>query len=118
MKLEGISAEELKQQGWVPPERFHCPGRDGKTLIFGIITKPINFDETHVYPVIEPIYAGPFDFFTPKGFGQVAYNGNWATEGCIYVQLDGMGTNWRSKQFHDVCYKNLTMEVSLIVSFG
>lgn len=23
------------------------------------------------------------------------------------VQLDGMGTNWRSKDFHKICYKNL-----------
>ncbi|CAH0052624.1 unnamed protein product, partial [Clonostachys solani] len=107
LNVEGISAEELKQQGWVPPERFHCPGRDGKTLIYGIITKPLNFDETRDYPVIESIYAGPFDFFTPKSFGQVAHNYNWATEGYVSVQLDGMGTNWRSKQFHDVCYKNL-----------
>ena len=23
------------------------------------------------------------------------------------MQIDGMGTNWRSKAFHDVCWKNL-----------
>jgi len=23
------------------------------------------------------------------------------------VQIDGMGTNWRSKAFHDICWKNL-----------
>ena len=27
--------------------------------------------------------------------------------GFIIVQIDGMGTNWRSKAFHDVCWKNL-----------
>jgi dipeptidyl aminopeptidase/acylaminoacyl peptidase len=27
--------------------------------------------------------------------------------GFIVVQIDGMGTNWRSKAFHDVCSKNL-----------
>ena len=27
--------------------------------------------------------------------------------GFIVVQIDGMGTNWRSKKFHDVCYKNI-----------
>ena len=25
----------------------------------------------------------------------------------IVVQIDGMGTAWRSKEFHDVCFKNL-----------
>jgi dipeptidyl aminopeptidase/acylaminoacyl peptidase len=27
--------------------------------------------------------------------------------GFIVVQIDGMGTNWRSKAFHDVCWQNL-----------
>ncbi|MCA9153056.1 MAG: prolyl oligopeptidase family serine peptidase, partial [Planctomycetales bacterium] len=27
--------------------------------------------------------------------------------GFVVVKLDGMGTNWRSKAFHDVCWKNL-----------
>ncbi|MCC6880629.1 MAG: S9 family peptidase, partial [Verrucomicrobiales bacterium] len=27
--------------------------------------------------------------------------------GFILVQIDGMGTNWRGKAFHDVCWKNL-----------
>jgi dipeptidyl aminopeptidase/acylaminoacyl peptidase len=27
--------------------------------------------------------------------------------GFIIVSIDGMGTNWRSKAFHDVCWKNL-----------
>jgi dipeptidyl aminopeptidase/acylaminoacyl peptidase len=27
--------------------------------------------------------------------------------GFVVVQIDGMGTNWRSKAFHDVCWKNL-----------
>lgn len=31
----------------------------------------------------------------------------WANQGYVVVMLDGMGTNWRSKRFHDVCYKNL-----------
>ncbi|OHE91663.1 hypothetical protein CORC01_13053 [Colletotrichum orchidophilum] len=31
----------------------------------------------------------------------------WAKQGYVVVQIDGMGTNWRSKKFHDVCWKNL-----------
>ena len=27
--------------------------------------------------------------------------------GFVVVQIDGIGTNWRSKAFHDVCWKNL-----------
>lgn len=27
--------------------------------------------------------------------------------GFIVVQMDGLGTSYRSKKFHDVCWKNL-----------
>ena len=30
-----------------------------------------------------------------------------ADRGFIVVQIDGMGTNWRGKQFHDVAWKNI-----------
>ncbi|CAG9956661.1 unnamed protein product [Clonostachys rosea f. rosea IK726] len=109
LKIEGITAKALKQKGWVPPERFQCPGRDGMTPIYGIIIKPSNFSKfkTHKYPIVEDIYAGPYDFFTPKSFGEVIHQTTWSRCGYVSVQVDGMGTNWRSKKFHDVCYKNL-----------
>ncbi|VUC32683.1 unnamed protein product [Clonostachys rosea] len=102
--IDSTSTEDLKKQGWEPPERFAAPGRDGTTLIYGIITKPPNFEMNMKYPVLELIYSGPQGFFTPKSFGGY---GTWARGGQVVVQMDGMGTNWRSKSFHDVCYKNL-----------
>ena len=42
------------------------------------------------------------------------HEGEWpglqamAELGFIVVQMDGMGTNYRSKAFHDVCWKNLS----------
>ncbi|CAG9942427.1 unnamed protein product [Clonostachys rosea f. rosea IK726] len=108
LQVEGTSVEELRQQGWMPPERFHCLGRDGETLIYGTITKPTHFNPRRSYPVLEDIYAGPQDFSTPKSF-QEAVDGNrdWREEDYVIVRIDGMGTNWRSKKFHDVCYQNL-----------
>ena len=57
--------------------------------------------------MIENIYAGPQGSFVPKSFA--AYNGMQATAeiGFIVVQIDGMGTNNRSKAFHDAAWKNL-----------
>jgi hypothetical protein len=89
------------------PESFHAPGRDGKTEIWGVIVRPMNFDPSKKYPVIENIYAGPQDSFVPKSFS--AYNPmqSLAELGFIVVQIDGMDTSNRSKAFHDVCWKNL-----------
>jgi len=89
------------------PEPFCAKGRDGKTDIYGVIYRPSDFDPDRKYPVIEDIYAGPQDFFVPKAFKPYHNDQRLAELGFIVVQIDGMGTNWRSKKFHDVCWKNL-----------
>ena len=88
-------------------EVFTAKGRDGKTDIWGIITRPRNFDPTKKYPVIESIYAGPQGSFVPKSFSAFNRYSALADLGFIVVQIDGMGTANRSKAFHDVCWKNL-----------
>ena len=82
-------------------------GRDGRTDIHGIVIRPSNFDSGKKYPVIEDIYAGPHGFFVPKEWGLGLRQRTLAELGFIVVQIDGMGTNWRSRAFHDVCWKNL-----------
>ncbi|MCR9292466.1 MAG: prolyl oligopeptidase family serine peptidase [bacterium] len=90
------------------PERFVAKGRDGKTDIWGIIHWPKDFDANQVYPVVENIYAGPHNQHVPKQFRKrYPHQQRIADAGMIVVQIDGMGTAWRSKSFHDVCFKNL-----------
>jgi len=108
MPLEKADISELLKAGWIAPEPFVAKGRDGKTDIWGIIYRPTNFDATKKYPVIEYIYAGPGSQYTPKTF--ISYNRNMsalAELGFILIQLDGMGTSFRSKAFEEICYKNL-----------
>ena len=89
-------------------ERFVAPGRDGKTLIYGNVIRPIGWSRDKKYPVIEQVYAGPQDHYVAKAWtDHMGYMQRLADKGFIVVQLDGMGTNWRGKAFHDVCYKNL-----------
>lgn len=97
----------LVKHGWQRPERFVAKGRDGKTDIHGIIIRPPGFDPARKYPVIEYIYAGPHDYFVPKSFFVRSIRTEMAGLGFVVVSIDGMGTNWRSKAFHDVCWKNL-----------
>lgn len=106
--LEEADLSAIKANGWRAPEVFVAKGRDGKTDIWGVILYPTNFDPNRKYPVIEYIYAGPGSAYTPKSF--TSYNWNMtplAELGFIVVQLDGMGTSWRGKQFEEICYKNL-----------
>src|ERR1700721_3046592 len=88
------------------PEVFVTKGRDGKTDIWGTITRPLHFDPSKKYPVIENIYAGPQGSFVPKTFSPIAPDQALAELGFIVVHIDGMGTSNRSKAFHDVAYEN------------
>jgi len=102
---QDISA--LTEEGYSMPIRFSAPGRDGKTMIHGFLIKPTEFDPDQIYPVIENIYAGPHGFHVPKKFGLQISQRKLAELGFIIAKIDGMGTNWRSKKFHDYCWQNL-----------
>ncbi|HAW95506.1 MAG TPA: peptidase S9, partial [Phycisphaerales bacterium] len=97
----------LLDSGWREPIRFKAKGRDGITDIWGVIITPRDFDPEERYPVVEHIYAGPHDHFVPKKFNRNSRMRDVAALGMVVVQIDGMGTNWRSKAFHDVAWKNL-----------
>ena len=105
---EADASEVLSERNGRWPQRFVAKGRDGTTDIYGIIVLPHDFDPSRKYPVVEQVYAGPQDFYTPKAF-RASYGKmqQIADRGMIVVQADGMGTSGRSKRFHDVCWKNL-----------
>lgn len=106
--LEKADISKLEANGWKAPEVFVAKGRDGKTDMWGIIQRPSNFDPNKKYPVIEYIYSGPGDQYVPKSFTPMNWNmAPLAELGFIVVQLDAMGTSFRSKEFEEVCYKNL-----------
>ncbi len=106
--LETADITALKKQGWKAPEVFVAKGRDGKTDMWGLIQRPSNFDPNKKYPIIEYIYSGPGDQYVPKTFTPwLYYLQNMAELGFIVVQLDAMTTSFRTREFEEVCYKNL-----------
>lgn len=108
MELETADISEIVAEGWKAPEVFVAKGRDGKTDMWGIIIRPTNFDPEKKYPVLEYIYSGPGDHYVPKSFFSFnRYMSAIAELGFIVVQVDCMGTSYRSKEFEEVCYKNL-----------
>jgi dipeptidyl aminopeptidase/acylaminoacyl peptidase len=106
-ELEKADVGDLKASGWSAPEVFCAKGRDGKTDIWGLISRPGNFDPKKKYPVIEYIYAGPQGSFVPKAFSPFRRFAALTNLGFVVVQIDGMGTANHSKAFHDVCWHNL-----------
>ena len=108
MAVADADITELVARGWKAPEVFVAPGRDGKTPMWGVIYRPSNFDASKSYPVVEYIYQGPGDHYVPKTFAPNNGFMSPMTElGFIVVMVDGMGTSYRSREFENICYKNL-----------
>jgi dienelactone hydrolase len=107
LEVERSDMQDLIRSGWAAPETFVAKGRDGKTDIWGVLYRPRNLDPSRKYPVIENIYTGPQGSWVPKHFSVYDAMQSLAELGFIVAQVDGMGTNNRSKAFHDVCWKNL-----------
>ncbi len=106
-ELERADASEWTGRGVRLPVRFSAKGRDGTTDIHGLMVLPSRFDSSKKYPVIEEIYAGPHGASVPKEWSGLLRERFLAELGFIVVRIDGMGTNWRSRAFHDVAWKNL-----------
>jgi dipeptidyl-peptidase-4 len=94
---------------WKPPMPITVKARDGKTDLYGLLYRPVNFDATKKYPIINHIYPGPQTgsvagrtFNVARGDAQAL-----AELGFVVVEIDGMGTPWRSKSFHDAYYGDM-----------
>jgi dipeptidyl aminopeptidase/acylaminoacyl peptidase len=100
---------KLLAAGWVPPVPITVKGRDGKTDVYGFMFKPTNFDASKKYPIVNHVYPGP-QTGSCGGRGFAAAHGDMqslAELGFIVVCIDGMGTPWRSKAFHEFYFGDL-----------
>jgi dipeptidyl aminopeptidase/acylaminoacyl peptidase len=109
LPLETADITRLTAAGWKPPMPFTVKGRDGKTDLYGLMFRPTNFDPSRRYPIINNIYPGPQtgsvggrSFSAARGDTQAI-----AELGFIVVQIDGMGTPWRSRTFHEAYYGDM-----------
>lgn len=106
MTLEKADITTLLASGWRAPIPVKVKARDGTTDIYGLMYVPTTLDSTRKYPVVNHIYpgpqtgsVGPRSFIPARGDNQAL-----AELGFVVVELDGMGTPWRTKEFHDYYY--------------
>jgi len=99
----------LKATGWKPPEDITVKARDGKTDLYGLLFKPSNFDPSKKYPIINYVYPGPqVGSVGRRGFAPARADHQALAElGFVVVAIDGMGTPYRSKAFHDAYFANI-----------
>ena len=107
--VETADISRLLAAGWKAPIPFSVKGRDGVTDIYGVMYRPSNFDSTKKYPIINYIYPSIHaSTLRPRNFSAAHVDTQALAElGFIVVEIDGMGTPWRSKKFHDVGYGDM-----------
>jgi dipeptidyl aminopeptidase/acylaminoacyl peptidase len=111
-EIERADVSRLMATGLTTPERFNALAADGKTVLYGNVLRPSNFDPSKRYPVLDSPYPGPQSHRAQPNFlanvfdrlGAQAY----AELGFIVVLTDGRGSQGRSKRFHDESYGGLS----------
>ncbi|MDD2496336.1 MAG: DPP IV N-terminal domain-containing protein [Tissierellia bacterium] len=110
MKLLKSDSVKLLNKGFKLPKQFKFKGDDNITDIYGIMILPPDFNENYKYPLIEYCYGGPQRCNVPVHYYDTLNSGfvqSFAQLGFITIIIDGRGTPFRSKQFHDSTHKNL-----------
>ncbi|HKF51429.1 MAG TPA: DPP IV N-terminal domain-containing protein [Candidatus Acidoferrales bacterium] len=107
--VQKANISRLLATGWKPPVPFTVKARDGVTDLYGLMFKPTDLDPNKKYPIINHIYPGPQtgsvgsrSFSAARGDCQ-----SLAELGFVVVEIDGMGTPWRSKKFHEAYYGDM-----------
>ncbi len=107
--LETADISRLLATGWKPPTPIIVKARDGVTNLYGLMYKPTNLDPAKKYPIVNHIYPGPQtgsvggrSFSPARGDAQPL-----AELGFVVVEIDGMGTPWRSKKFHEAYFGDM-----------
>jgi len=109
MTLEKADIAKLMAVGWKPPQPITVKARDGVTDLYGLLYTPTRLDPARKYPIVNHIYPGPQTgsvgsraFSAARGDAQAL-----AELGFVVVEIDGMGTPWRSKKFHEASYGDM-----------
>ena len=109
VELERADVSRLVATGWRPPEPFVVKARDGETDLHGLMYRPTNFDPSRRYPVVNYLYPGPQSGSVRTRSFRAARRDKQALAelGFVVVEVDAMGTPWRSKDFHDAYYGDM-----------
>ena len=100
---------KLIAYGWKPLTPITVKARDGKTDLYGMMFTPTNLDPAKKYPIVNLVYPGPqIGSCGSRSFEAARRDTQALAElGFIVVCIDGMGTNLRSKSFHEAYYADL-----------
>jgi dipeptidyl aminopeptidase/acylaminoacyl peptidase len=109
MEVARRDISRLVAEGWQPPVPIKVKARDGTTDLYGFMYKPTRSEASTKYPVVDWVYPGPHG----NSCGRRGFSASFgdlqslAELGFVVVCIDGMGTEFRSKSFHEAYYGNM-----------
>ncbi|PYE82379.1 S9 family peptidase [Pseudoroseicyclus aestuarii] len=98
---------------WPLPERLTLTAADGATRLFGLLWQPEGPAPEGGWPLVDMVYPGPQCIQTPRAaltgedLPKLAMAAALTRLGFAVLMMDGRGTPYRSKPFHDLCHGNL-----------
>jgi dipeptidyl aminopeptidase/acylaminoacyl peptidase len=109
MTVDSLDISRLVATGWKAPVPITVKARDGKTDLYGLMYLPTHVDSARKYPIVNSVYPGPQSGSVPTRMFYPATGDQHALAelGFVVVEIDGMGTPFRSKAFHDFYYGNM-----------
>jgi dipeptidyl-peptidase-4 len=109
LPLEKADISRLVATGWKPPMPITVKDRGGVGDLYGLLYRPTNFDPSKKYPIVNRIYPGPqTGSVGSRSFSAARADSQALAElGFVVVEIDGMGTPWRSKRFHAAYYGDM-----------
>lgn len=129
LPLEEADASDLTASGFRFPIPFSALAADRQTPIHGVLYLPGDFDVNKQYPVLDAIYGWSQVTVVPRAFLldtgapldaglEIAAENYFVPQsiaelGFIVVVIDGRGTPYRSRAFHDFAFTDLTMKTGL-----
>lgn len=103
-ELATSNLTKYEQLGLKRPERFTFTAADGKTVLYGSLHFPSDFDPAKKHPLLIGVYGGPESgggaerFLTPDPITELGF---------LVATMDGRGTSMRGKAFKDAVYGKL-----------
>ncbi len=99
----------LKAAGWKPLTPVTVKARDGSTDLYGFLFTPTTMEPGRRYPIVNYVYPGPQTGSCGSRAFSPSHGDNQALAelGFVVVCIDGMGTNLRSKAFHEAYFGDL-----------
>lgn len=114
--VETADATQLFAAGFRAPEEFVVKAADGRTDLYGVMYKPVDFDPARKYAVIDQEYASPLTAVVPHSFAQTMQGvpglgtpAALARLGFIVVVIDARGTAYRSREFSQAGFGKLNI---------